>query len=247
MEKTIDLRLLFAALMRKAALILACTILGGALLFAYSAFFVEDEYTTSVSILVHNAKTVSENASTINDINAATKLTDQFIEILENPSILRHVANYVGVDPETHELRVDEDDLAEIVTFSSNGNSILKIVVTCSDATLCLDICEAMATRGSELLGQKVEASSVQRIESTKSDIAEPEPVSKGLIRNTLLGAIIGFVLSAGPIALFFYFDDTIKSGDDITAYLGLPVLGEVPSLGDNNSKSSNKEAKNNG
>ena len=82
-----------------------------------------------------------------------------------------------------------------------------------------------------KLLGEKVEASSVQRIESTKADIAEPALVSKGIVRNAFLGIFLGFILSATPVILVAYFDDTIKSSEDITTVLGLPILGEVPSL----------------
>ena len=248
MEKTIDLRMLISALSKKLALILACTILGGALLFAFSAFFVEDQYTTSVSVLVHNAQTINTNASNVNDLNAADRLTKQFIEILENPAILQHVANAVGNDELTGEPRVDAEDLTEMVSFYSSGNAILKIIITCPDPVLCLDICEAMATRGAELLKEKVEASSVQRIESTKADIVEPELVSKGIIRNTLIGLILGFALSAGTVFLVFYFDDTVKNSEDITTIHNVPVLGEVPSLGgENNEKSNAKGVRRNG
>ncbi len=242
MEKTIDLRMLIGAITKKLALILAVSILGGALLFVYSAFFVEDEYTTSVSVLVHNAQTVNPNTSTLSDINAADLLTGQFIEILQNPAILNQVANAVGNDPLTGMPRVTARALAGMVSFSSSGNAILKIVIKCSDPELCLDICEAMATRGAELLREKVEASSVQRIESTKADIAEPRMVSKGIARNAVLGFIIGFIFSAGPIVLIAYFDDTIKRSEDITSIHGLPVLGEVPSLAEGTGKTLPKE-----
>lgn len=242
MEKTIDLRMLIEAVTKKLALILAVSILSGALLFIYSAFFAEDEYTTSVSVIVHNAQTVNSNTSTTSDMNAADMLTGQFIEILQNPAILNQVANHVGNDLLTGEPRVTAKELSNMVSFSSKGNAILKIVIKCHDAELCLDICEAMATRGAELLREKVEASSVQRIESTKADIEEPIMVSKGIIRNAVLGFIIGFILSAGPVVLIAYFDDTLKHSEDITTIHGLPVLGEVPSLVENVGKTLEKE-----
>lgn len=231
MEKNLTFKMIIDAISKKLALILAVSILTGVLLFVYSAFFIEDKYTTSVSVLVHNAQTVNSNTSTVSDMNAADKLTAQFIEILQNPAILNQVALYVGNDPLTGSPRVTAKELEDIVFISSSGNAILKIIIRCSDAELCLDICEAMATRGAELLGEKVEASSVQRIESTKADIAEPALVSKGIVRNAFLGIFLGFILSATPVILVAYFDDTIKSSEDITTVLGLPILGEVPSL----------------
>ena len=242
MEKNIDLRTVIEAITKKLALILAVSIMCGAVLFVYSAFFVEDKYTTSVSILVHNAKSANTSQSTTGDMNAADMLTGQFIEILQNPAILNRVANHVGNDVLTGEPRVTAKKLEDIVSFSDAGNAILKINVKCSDPDLCLDICEAMATKGAELLREKVEASSVQRIESTRDDIATPKMVSKGIARNAVLGFIIGFVLCATPIVLISHFDDTIKSSEEITKVHGLPVLGEVPSLTDDNGKTPSKE-----
>ncbi|MBR0326352.1 MAG: hypothetical protein IIX09_00960, partial [Clostridia bacterium] len=94
-----------------------------------------------------------------------------------------------------------------------------------------------------ELLGEKVEASSVQRIESTKADIAEPALVSKGIVRNAVLGIFLGFILTAAPVILVAYFDDTIKSSEEITTVLGLPILGEVPSLVEDAGNTLPKEA----
>ncbi|MGN1473214.1 MAG: hypothetical protein ACI4WZ_03995 [Eubacteriales bacterium] len=113
----------------------------------------------------------------------------------------------------------------------STSNSILKIQATASDPQLCIDVCEAMATRGAELLREKVEASSVQRIESTKEDIVKPRLVSKQVLRNTVLGMILGALLAIVPITIVFLFDETIKEGDDLSALFGVPVLGEIPPL----------------
>lgn len=231
--------MLLAALHKRLALILACVILFGAMFFSYSAFFITDTYKTSVSVLVHNAQNINSNTSTINDITAADRLTSQFIEILENPAILKHVAKAVPADPLTGAARVSGAQLAGMVSFSSSGNAIIKISVTSTDPALCLDVADAMATRGGELLREKVEASSVQRIESTKEDIPTPKLVSKGIFRNTLIGCILGFILAAFPIVLLFYFDDTVKASEDITTIHNVPVLGEVPSLDINNNKRS--------
>ncbi len=230
-EITIDLRQLFAALARKAALILACTILGGALLCGYAALGIQDTYRTSVSILVHNAKNKDNiNSTTTSEMTAAAMLIDSFKEILSNEAILTHVAHAVGDDP-YGDPRVTVKELKKMLTFSSDSNMILKITVTSEDKDLCLDICEAMASRGGELLVEKVEASSLQRLEATKDEISKPKLVSKGILQKTVIGAFLGFLLSAGSVFLVFYFDDSVKSGDYVSNIIGIPVLGEVPSL----------------
>ena len=44
-----------------------------------------------------------------------------------------------------------------------------------------------------------------------------------------MVGALAGFVLSAGVIILLTLMDDTIKSEDDIEKYLGLTTLATIP------------------
>jgi len=62
----------------------------------------------------------------------------------------------------------------------------------------------------------------------------EPATVPVSAIRpktfvNTLVAALIGFLLAIGGILLIEALDDTLKGPDDITSQLGLPVLGIIP------------------
>ena len=54
-------------------------------------------------------------------------------------------------------------------------------------------------------------------------------PVSPSLRRNILLGAVAGGVIAAGIVILIAILNDTIKSEEEISRYLGLPSLGSVP------------------
>ena len=54
-------------------------------------------------------------------------------------------------------------------------------------------------------------------------------PSSPSVMRNTLIGAILGILISAGIIILIFMLDDTVKTPDDVETYLGLNVLASIP------------------
>lgn len=60
-------------------------------------------------------------------------------------------------------------------------------------------------------------------------------PVEPKPLRNTLLGAILGLLLGVGIAFLLEYLDDTVKDHTALERILGpgLPVLTEIPSLGD--------------
>ena len=57
----------------------------------------------------------------------------------------------------------------------------------------------------------------------------------------------MGIFLAAFIVILHFIMDDTIKTGDDVTNYLGLTTIGLIPDVDDNGSvggSSNNKRKK---
>jgi protein tyrosine kinase modulator len=58
-----------------------------------------------------------------------------------------------------------------------------------------------------------------------------PNPSS--LARNLALAGLLGVLVAAGVVALLEHLDISIRSSDDVERHLELPVLGVVPSLGD--------------
>lgn len=53
-------------------------------------------------------------------------------------------------------------------------------------------------------------------------------PVSPNLRTNVLLAAAVGFLLSGGAALVLVYIDDTIKSAEDVSRVMEMPVLGRI-------------------
>ena len=62
--------------------------------------------------------------------------------------------------------------------------------------------------------------------ESVIYAVAEVKPSMK---KYCALGGILLFVLAAGVLIVRMLMDTTIKSEDDVTRYLGVPLLASVP------------------
>lgn len=57
-------------------------------------------------------------------------------------------------------------------------------------------------------------------------------PTGASTLSTTLLGAIVGLALAWGGVLLIEYLDDTLRSPDQVTQAIGLPVVGVVNRFG---------------
>jgi len=72
------------------------------------------------------------------------------------------------------------------------------------------------------------EAKSISNIVQIESAIEPTSPISPRIMMNTFLAGIVGAVVAGGIVFLIEYLDDTVKSTEEATAILGIPVIGFV-------------------
>ena len=118
------------------------------------------------------------------------------------------------------ELNLDMDYKALkgcITVDNPTDTRILSITATSTDPEMAKKIADTLAKTSSDFIGDKMEG----EVPTVKTS-----PNTK---KNVMVGALAGFVLSAGVIILLTLMDDTIKSEDDIEKYLGLTTLATIP------------------
>ena len=72
------------------------------------------------------------------------------------------------------------------------------------------------------------EAQSTSNVIQAEPALAPHKPVRPRTLVNTLLGGVVGLLLALGGIFLVEALDDTLKSPDEISRQLGLPILGLI-------------------
>lgn len=82
------------------------------------------------------------------------------------------------------------------------------------------------ATVASEYIAKKM-ATDKPSIMSTA--LVPTAPVSPNKTKMILLGAVLGFVASAGVIVLLTLLNDTYKTAEDLRDYAGLVTLAVIP------------------
>jgi capsular polysaccharide biosynthesis protein len=221
-EDVIDLREVFHALSRRAAILIACLLVGGVLLFAISAFTLPKMYLSSVELYVNNTEIKAGGDVTTSDIDASRRLSNTYIVVLQNPAVRAQVITELGGE-------LTQDDLEEYVTIMAvEDTEVVRISATTESIALSAQICNTYADVAPGVLERVVQAGSVEIIGAATQDT---EPVSPNIPRNTAIGALAGLIIAIIVVYLQFAFDTTIKTAADLKQRIEIPVLGEIPAF----------------
>lgn len=223
----LDLKQLFLALWHKAWLLVLVTVICSAAAFAYTQYLVTPMYRSNVKMYVNNSSlSVGGTQLSISgsDITTAQKLVDTYIVILQS----RTVMNAVIAEAE---LPYSVDQLSAMVSASAiNSTEIFQVEVINPDRELAVKIANTIADVLPEKISTIVDGSSVRVVDFAVEAVS---PYSPNYSQNILMGAMVGFVLTAMCIVLITIFDETIDSEDMLTQTFDIPILSVIPDVKD--------------
>lgn len=216
-EETIDLLELLYALLGKWREIAAATVACALIAAIGVLFFVTPKYQASSTIYVISRK---DSAINISDLQIGTALTDDYIQVFHMWEVQEKVISNLDL-PYTY----NQLDGMLSVTNASNTR-MLEITVTSESAQEAADIANEYATVVRDYIAKKM-ATDKPSIMSTA--LVPTVPVSPNKTKSILLGALLGFVVSAGVIVVMTLLDDTYKTAEDIKKYTGLVTMAVIP------------------
>ena len=216
-EETIDLVELGCALLDKWAILLAAAV-SCALIAAIAVnFFVVPKYKATATLYVISRK---DSAINISDLQIGTELTNDYIEVFGMWEVQEQVISNL-------DLPYSYGKLASMVSVTNASNTrLLDISVTSDSPQEAADVANEFATVASEYIAKKM-ATDKPSIMSTA--LVPTAPVSPNKTKMILLGAVLGFVASAGVIVLLTLLNDTYKTAEDLRDYAGLVTLAVIP------------------
>lgn len=240
-EMVIDLVQLAKALWRRAwAILLAMVVFGGAA-FSYAYFLITPLYKASAMLYVNNSSlSVGSTKVDLSDLNAAQSLVDTYIVILKTRTTLEEVIETAG-------LSYDYETLSDMIEAGAvNSTEVFSIEVTSPDPAEAEKIANTIAELLPDRIAEIVDGSSVRIVDYA---VVPSQKASPSLSRYTLLGLLLGAVISCGVIVLTVLFDEQIRDEDYVRETFDLPLLAAVPDLtakggGDYYYRSSGKEVR---
>lgn len=216
-EIEIDLRELLAVLLSQWLLILVVTALGGGIAFGVSHYMIVPKYESTSQLYVLSKST---SITSLADIQTGTSLTNDYMVVVEGRPVLEQVIVNLSLN-ETYR------SLKDKVTLNNPANSrILEITVRDENPAMAKKIADEIADVGSTFIAAKMVQDAPMIIQK---GYADGEPVSPNIIKNTLIGAVLGAFLAMAIIVISYLFNDTIMTAEDVEKKLGLNVLGTLP------------------
>ena len=224
-EIEIDLQRLFSALLSKAWLIGLVAILCAVAMLLGTLFFVTPEYQATAMFYVNNNALSLGDASfslSAADISASRGLVKSYIVILNTRESLNAVIDYADSDLTYSEL------VGMISADAVDSTEIFRVVVTSTDPQEAKEIADAIAYVLPKRIASIVEGTSAKVVDSA---VKPAVPSSPSYTKNTMLGFMIGLVLTSLLVMLREYLDITIRTEDDIGRCCPHPVLTSVPDM----------------
>ena len=216
-EIEIDLRELLLELLAYWKLILLSIILVGGIAFGVSKFMMVPKYESTAELYV---LTKSTSITSLADIQTGTSLTNDYIVVVKGRPVLEQVIENLG-------LRETYKSLSDKVTLNNPSNSrILEITVTDENPMMAKNIADEIANISSAFIAQKMDQEPPTIIQT---GYADGSPVSPNILKNTVLGGMLGAMLSMALVVIAYLFNDTIIGPEDVEKKLGMNMLGTLP------------------
>ena len=213
----IDLLELLFAFRRRILWIVLAAILGGGISFAGTRVLMTPMYESTTTMLVLISETT---LSSLSELQLGTQLTNDYEILTKSRAVLETVIENLN-------LNLGYEQLNNMVSISNPEDSrIMEITLTYPDPEEAKTIVDEITSENSEFIGDQMEGIPPKIIDQGE---VPSGPSSPSVSRNTLLGTLLGIVVSCGIITVITVMDDTIKTEEDIEYYLGIPTLASVP------------------
>lgn len=189
-----------------------------AAMIVYLSFFKEDLYKSSTTIIL--ASEDSEDGITSSDVNLNQSLVGTYSEIIKSKKVLNKVIENLDLDYSYSEL------VGMINVSNVMDTEVLKIEVTDRRSKSAMVIANEITDVFSDEIVDIYSIDNVSVVdEAEKSSV----PCNANAASQLVLSVLVGIILSSGILFILFYFDKKVKTKEDIERITGLPVLGLIP------------------
>lgn len=238
----IDLKDYIKIIKHRIWIILACVALTVSVTGIVSYLFIDPVYQASTKLIVNktNEKTTINQLTTA-DVTLNIQLINTYKEIIKTPAIMGKVAEQYP------QLGMSTQQLINAVKVSSvNNTQVMTVVVQDKSYERARNIVNAVSAVFKQEIPQIMKVDNVSLLNEALPE-SNPAPVKPNPILNIAIAFVVSLMVSVGVAFLLEYLDDTIKTEEDVAEFLGLPTIGLISKIKDeeasvDKTKSSNRK-----
>ena len=192
---------------------LVCCLIGG----IYTKFLTVPMYKSSTTVILGSNQ---EGAGiTQSDISINNNLVSTYAEIIKSRRVLEQVQK------ELNESYTYKELANEISVSSINNTQIIKITVEDNNALNAKIIANLVAK---VFTAEVPDLYNLDNVHILDVAIEEEDPYNINVAKSSIIGGVLGLVLSTGIFFVIYYFDRTAKSTEQVEEILQMPILGSV-------------------
>ena len=217
-EIEINLGEIFALLLHKVWIIILAAVVCGAVGFLYSYFLITPQYQSTTKVYILNKQ--NSTSVTYSDVQLSTTLSKDYEQLVTSRYVIEGVINDLKLD-ETYESLVKR-----VSASNATDTRIIAITVTDPEPEQAQKIANSVRDLAAKHITEVMDIEAVNVVDQAN---LPDEPVSPSIPKWTIIGVLVGIVISAAVIIIQHLLDDTIKTSEDIERYLGLSTLALIP------------------
>lgn len=218
-EIDIDFREILIILRTRIAVIAASVIVFAVLTGVISIYFITPMYTATSKIYI----LTSDSMVNLSDLQMGSSLAEDYAEVIRIRPVIEKVTQNLKLD-------ISYEEMLDYITITNPADTrIIKIQVMYKEPVLAKELADEISEVSRE---QIAEIMKVEKPTIMEQAVIPQRQSSPNNIRNIMLGALVGLVLSATAVVFHYILDDTIKSSEDVEKYLGLNMLASIPEEG---------------
>ena len=212
----IDLSQLLKLLKKNIRLIIILALVGIIIAASATTFLISKKYQSQGSVLL-KADVVNGSLDST-QVNTNKMMVNNYVKLLQGNNIQDQVAKNLNIT--SAEVR------SSLSITNTTDTQIIEISSTTVDPGLSKRIVDETISVFTTLIQEKLDVTNVTIVDQPE---VNPNPVSPSMVKNVIIGAVVGIVISLGYLLLTYLLDTKIKNGEQAEQYLGVPLLGIVP------------------
>lgn len=221
----LDLKELFLIFWNRKIEILLITLIFVVIGILYSYFYLVPVYKSSTTLILAQSSSTAEqkgeSSITQTDLTLNSKLVSTYSEIMKRKSVLSKVVSNLGMSEK------DIDEIKKNVSVKAvSDTELIEITVKNKEPEKAAVIANEIAKVFSEKVVEIYNISNIYILDRAE---ANPVPCNINHVKDIVIFAFIGIVISIIICLIANMLDTTIKTEEDVEKTTGLLVLTSIP------------------